>query len=512
MAIDASIASGIGLIAGLAVHAGYITLIRDKKILESAEGKSKLIIDKAQTDAKALNQKAELDARDYMLSARKDMDKELQGSRKEIKKLEQQVSSKEERLEKKLEKVDRNDREVEKLKSKLQTQTSDLEKRRQEIISKLEQTSGLSQDDAKAELLSQVEGDFRVDIEEKMKLVVEGVKEQAKEKALNVMAHTIQKVSIDYQAEALVSVVPIANDEMKGRIIGREGRNIRAFEQVTGIDVIIDDTPGVVVLSGFNAVRRATAARTLQILVEDGRIHPARIEEVYKKVEKEIDDECIKAGEKAAADVGVHRLHKNIVKTLGRLKFRTSYGQNVLEHSVECAQIAGTLAAEIGANAKLAKRASLLHDLGKVIEGDESSHAQLGADLAKKCGEKPVICNAIAAHHEEVDMESPIAFLVAASDSISASRRGARRGQTENYVERLQNLEDIATSCDGVSSAFAIQAGRELRVVVNPDAVDDSKGVRISHDIVQRIESELDYPGQIKVVVVRENRFVDYAF
>ena len=512
MAFDASVASGLGLIAGFAVHAGYITFVRDKKILESAEGKSQLIVDKAQTEAKAVNQKAELDDRDYMLSARKDMDKELQDSRKEIKRLEQQIASKEDRLEKKLEKVDRSDREIEKLKSKLNSEVNDLENRRLAIIAKLEETSGLSQDDAKNELLNQVEGDFKIDIENKMKIVVEDVKEHAKETALNVMAQTIQKVSIDYQAEALVSVVPITNDEMKGRIIGREGRNIRAFEQVTGIDVIIDDTPGVVVLSGFNAVRRVTAARTLQILVEDGRIHPARIEEVFKRVEKEIDDECIKAGEKAAAEVGVHRLHKTIIKTLGKLKFRTSYGQNVLEHSVECAQIAGTLASEIGANAKLAKRAALLHDLGKIIDGDESSHAILGAELAKKCGEKPVICNAIAAHHEEVDMESPIAFLVAASDSISASRRGARRGQTEGYVERLQNLEDIATSCEGVASAFAIQAGRELRVVVNPDIVDDSKGVKISHEIVQRIESELDYPGQIKVIVVRENRFVDYAF
>lgn len=512
MAFDASVASGLGLIAGLAAHAGYITFVRDKKILESAEGQSRLILDKAQTDAKALNQKAELDARDYMLSARKDMDKEFHNSKKEIKRLEQQIISKEDRLEKKLEKLDRSDKEVEILRKNLQSEVQDLENRKLEVVAKLEKTSGLSQDDAKNELLAQVEGDFKLDIEDKMKRVVEEVKEQAKEKALNIMAHTIQKVSIDYQADGLVSVVPIANDEMKGRIIGREGRNIRAFEQVTGIDVIIDDTPGVVVLSGFNAVRRATATRTLQALLEDGRIHPARIEEVYKKVEKEIDEECIKAGEKAATEVGVHRLHKNILRTLGQLKFRTSYGQNVLEHSIECAQIAGTLAAEIGANAKLAKRASLLHDLGKVIDGDESSHAILGAELAKKCGEKPVICNAIAAHHEEVSMESPIAFLVAASDSISASRRGARRGQTEGYVERLQNLEDIATSCEGVASAFAIQAGRELRVVVNPDVVDDSRGVKISHEIVQRIESELDYPGQIKVIVVRENRFVDYAF
>jgi ribonuclease Y len=299
---------------------------------------------------------------------------------------------------------------------------------------------------------------------------------------------------------------------MKGRIIGREGRNIRAFEQITGMDVIIDDTPDVVVLSGFNAIKKEIAKRTMQRLVEDGRIHPTRIEEVHAQVSKEVDEECIKTGEEAALRVGVHRLKRELFRELGKLKFRTSYGQNVLEHSVECAQICGLLASEVGANVKLAKRAALLHDIGKVIEGDEMSHSKLGAEMARKCGEKPIVVNAIAAHHEEAPMETPLAFLVAAADSISASRRGARIGQTENYVERLENLERVASSFEGVASAFAVQAGREVRVVVNPESIDDSKGVKIAHDIVKKIEQELDYPGQIKVVVVRENRFVDYAF
>jgi len=370
----------------------------------------------------------------------------------------------------------------------------------------------MNQDRAREILLERVEKDFQYEIEQKMKSVVENCKEDAKDKCLNIIAQTVQKVSVDYKSDGLVSVVALPGEDMKGRIIGREGRNIRAFEQITGIDVIIDDTPDVVVLSGFNAVRRAIATRTLETLVEDGRIHPARIEEVHKQVCKEIDEECIKAGEDAANRAGVHRLNKAIIKELGKLKFRTSYGQNVLEHSIECSQIAGILASEIGANVKLAKRAALLHDLGKVVDGDESSHARLGAEVAKKHGEKPVVVNAIMAHHEEVPMESPIAFLTAASDAISASRRGARSGQTENYLERLQNLEDIATSFEGVNSAYAIQAGREVRVLVNPEKVNDSAGVKLSHEIVQRIEGELDYPGQIKVVVVRENRYVDYAF
>jgi len=500
-----------GFVAGLLAHYA-IAVMRDKKSFQAAKEKSKLIIDKANLEAESIQKEATIRANEERIQLQNSVEQELKERRQELNKLENQLSQKDARLERRIDDYDRKERELDEHKSDVESKLISVESLKTEYFDKLQEVSGLKKDEAKQVLLENVESDFKDEIERKMKSVVDECKEDAKDKCLNILAQTVQKVAVDYKSEGLVSVVALPGDDMKGRIIGREGRNIRAFEQVTGIDVIIDDTPDVVVLSGFNAVRRAIATRTMERLVEDGRIHPARIEEIHTQVTKEIDDECIKAGEKAAATAGVHRLNKAIIKELGKLKFRTSYGQNVLEHSVECCQIAGILASEIGCNVKLAKRAALLHDLGKIIDGDESSHAKLGAELAKKHGEKPVVVNAIMAHHEEVPMESPIAFITAASDAISASRRGARSGQTENYLERLENLEAIATSFDGVNSAFAVQAGREVRVIVNPETVDDTKGVKLSHQIVQRIEDELDYPGQIKVIVVRENRYVDYAF
>ena len=438
------------------------------------------------------------------------MEDEAREKRQKLNKLENQLLQKDSRLERKAEDLEEKENTLRGKTEELDSQSDDLKVLQQEYLRKLEEVSSLDQESAKNLLLERVETDFKYDIEQKMKSVVETCKEEAKEKCVNLLSQTVQKVSVDYKSEGLVSVVALSGEEMKGRIIGREGRNIRAFEQITGIDVIIDDTPDVVVLSGFNAVRRAIATRTMEKLLDDGRIHPARIEEVHQQVTKEVEDECAKAGDDAAARAGVSRLNKGITKELGKLKFRMSYGQNVLEHS-RVFKDSWNIGFEIGVNVKLAKRAALLHDLGKVIDGDESSHAKLGADVARKHGEKPVVVNAIEAHHEEVTMESPIAFQLQLL-MLFQLREEVRSGQTENYLERLQNLEEIATSFDGVNSAYAIQAGREVRVLVNPEIVDDSKGIKLSHQIVQRIEDELDYPGQIKVVVVRENRYVDYAF
>mgnify|MGYP001177692105 CR=1 FL=1 len=500
-----------GFVVGLLVHYG-IKKTGDRNSVRVAEERSKLILEKARQEAVSIEKEIRVKSTEEQLILQRQLEDEAREKRQKMNKLENQLLQKDSRLERKAEDLEEKETVLRGKTEELDSKSNELDVLQQEYVKKLEEVGNLDQESAKSLLLERVETDFKYDIEQKMKSVVETCKEEAKEKCVNLLSQTVQKVSVDYKSEGLVSVVALSGEEMKGRIIGREGRNIRAFEQITGIDVIIDDTPDVVVLSGFNAVRRAIATRTMESLLDDGRIHPARIEEVHQQVTKEVEDECAKAGDDAAARAGVSRLNKGITKELGKLKFRTSYGQNVLEHSIECSKIAGILASEIGVNVKLAKRAALLHDLGKVIDGDESSHAKLGADVARKHGEKPVVVNAIEAHHEEVTMDSPIAFLVAASDAISASRRGARSGQTENYLERLQNLEEIATSFDGVNSAYAIQAGREVRVLVNPEIVDDSKGIKLSHQIVQRIEDELDYPGQIKVVVVRENRYVDYAF
>tara|TARA_Y100000589_G_scaffold276693_1_gene271308 strand:- start:463 stop:2019 length:1557 start_codon:yes stop_codon:yes gene_type:complete len=500
-----------GFVVGLLVHYG-IKKIGDRNSVHVAEERSKLILEKARQEAISIEKEIRVKTAEEQLLLQRQLEDEAREKRQKLNQLENQLLQKDSRLERKAEDLEEKESVLKGKTEELETKANDLDVLQRDYVKRLEEVGNLDQDSAKSLLLERVETDFKYDIEQKMKSVVEACKEEAKDKCVNLLSQTVQKVSVDYKSEGLVSVIALSGEDMKGRIIGREGRNIRAFEQITGIDVIIDDTPDVVVLSGFNAVRRAIATRTMEKLLEDGRIHPARIEEVHQQVTKEVEDECAKAGDDAAARAGVNRLNKGITKELGKLKFRTSYGQNVLEHSIECSKIAGILASEIGVNVKLAKRAALLHDLGKVIDGDESSHAKLGADVARKHGEKAVVVNAIEAHHEEVTMESPIAFLVAASDAISASRRGARSGQTENYLERLQNLEEIATSFDGVNSAYAIQAGREVRVLVNPEIVDDTKGIKLSHQIVQRIEDELDYPGQIKVVVVRENRYVDYAF
>jgi ribonuclease Y len=500
-----------GMGVGLAVY-HVLTSLRVKRAKETAEEQSRLIIDKAHIESEGIIRDSKLKAKEEKLNAQKELDREMKERRSELKQLENKVTQKETRLERKFDEIEKKEKTLEEKNREIDKTRSEVDGLRDEYVTRLESVGEMSKQEAKEVLLAKVDEDFRYDIELRMKSVVESCRETAKEESLNVISQAIQKAAVDYKSEGLVSVIDLPNEEMKGRIIGREGRNIRAFENVTGVDVIIDDTPDVVVLSGFNAFKKVCAARTMQRLVEDGRIHPARIEEVYIQVCKEVDDECIKAGEEAALRVGVHRLKKEITRELGKLKFRTSYGQNVLEHSIECAHICSLLASEIGANTKIAKRAALLHDIGKVIDGDEASHAKLGAEMARKCGEKSIIVNAIASHHEEIPMEHPISFLVTAADAISASRRGARIGQSETYVERLENLERIAVEFDGVESAFAVQAGREVRVMVNPEKVDDTLGIKLSHDIVKKIEDELDYPGQIKVVVVRENRFVDYAF
>ncbi|MBC2717836.1 MAG: ribonuclease Y [Desulfobacteraceae bacterium] len=487
--------------------------------IKDADDKAQMIVESAERKSESLVKEAQLEAKDRLFKMKSDFDTETVEARAELKKLENRIQQKEENIEKKHEQVElqskeanRKDKELNKRDSKI----SALEKNYNDLIDsqkkQLEEISGLTAEGAKELLIQSMENEARHDATKIVKRITAEAKENADKDAKKIMATAMQRYAGDFVAERTVSVVQLPDDEMKGRIIGREGRNIRALEAATGIDLIIDDTPEAVILSGFNPVRREVARLSLIKLIEDGRIHPARIEEIVKKVTEEVEVEIKEAGDQAAFDLGVHGINSELIRVLGRLKFRTSYAQNVLQHSVEVGFLCGAMAAELGLNVKLAKRMGLLHDIGKAIDHEvDGAHADLGAKLAKKCGESPKVVHAIAAHHEAVAPESVYDLLVQAADSLSGARPGARKELLENYIKRLDELEAIANGFKGVSNSYAIQAGRELRVIVDGGSLSDDESIMLSKDIVKKIEELLTFPGQIRVTVIRETRAVEYA-
>ncbi len=477
-----------------------------------AEEKAKQIIEEGKKTAETKKKEALLEAKDEIHKSRTEFEREIKDRRSEMNRQERRVQQKEETLDKKADSLEKKDELLNKKLKEVDVLKEETIKVKNAQLEILERISGLSVEDAKSYLLKNIESEVRHEAAIMIKDIETQAKEEADKKACAIISTAIQKCAADHVAEATVSVVALPNDEMKGRIIGREGRNIRALETATGIDLIIDDTPEAVVLSGFDPVRREIARMSLEKLITDGRIHPARIEETVEKSRKEIDAIIKQEGEQATFDTGVHGLHPELIKLLGRMKYRTSYGQNVLKHSTEVANLAGIMAGELGVDVKTAKRAGLLHDIGKSVDHEiEGSHVDIGVDIAKKYNESPEVIHAIAAHHGDVEATTIIACIVQACDAISAARPGARRENLETYIKRLEKLEEIADSFNGVEKSFAIQAGREIRIMVKPEAVKDEETVLLARDIVKKIESELEYPGQIKVNVIRETRSVDYA-
>lgn len=480
--------------------------------ISSAEEEVERIITDAEKSAEASKREALVEAKDEIHKMRNDLERENKERRSELQQSERRLLQKEETLDRKSETLERKEEALQNREKKVeiirQETTTVLENQRLE----LERISGLTAEDAKNLILKQVEDDVKHEAALMIKEVENQAKEEAEKRAHNIISLAIQRTAADHVAETTVSVVNLPNDEMKGRIIGREGRNIRALETLTGIDLIIDDTPEAVILSGFDPIRREIARVALEKLIVDGRIHPARIEEMVEKARKEVETVIRDEGEQAIFDTDVHGLHPELIKLLGRLRFRTSYGQNVLKHSVEVAHLAGIMASELGADPRLARRAGLLHDIGKAIDHEvEGTHIEIGMDLLRKYKENNDVIHAMACHHGDFEPETIEAVLVAAADAISAARPGARRETLETYIKRLQKLEEIANDFDGVEKSYAIQAGREIRIMVKPDVIDDVYSVKIARDIVKRIESELDYPGQIKITVIRETRAVEYA-
>lgn len=482
------------------------------KKIGSAEEQARQIIDDAVKNAEAKKREALLEAKEENLKAKNDLEQEIRERRSEISKNENRIMQKEENLDRKIEAADKREANFHRKEDELRKKESELEKISQQRAQELERISGLTSEQAKEMLLDTVKADIQIDAAKLIKETLTIAKEEANKKAKDILVTAIQKCSADHVAEATISVVQLPSDEMKGRIIGREGRNIRTLETLTGVELIVDDTPEAVVLSAFDPVRREIARVALEKLIVDGRIHPARIEEMVNAAKREVDNTIREAGEEASLEVGVHGLNPELIKLLGRMKFRTSYGQNGLKHSVEVAELCGLLATEVGVDTRLAKRAGLLHDIGKSIDRErEGSHVQLGVEICKKYKEDPVVINSVASHHGDVEPESLIACLVQAADTISAARPGARRETMEAYTQRLQQLEEITHEFKGVEKSYAIQAGREVRVMVIPDQIDDAGMVILAHEISKKIEAEMKYPGQIKVNVIRESRVTDFA-
>lgn len=511
----------VGLVAlGLSFFLGwFINSKIGKNNVSNAQERAKLIIDDAEKEAKNIKREKLLEVKDEWFRKKQEFDKEANKKRQKLQHNEKQLASREENLEKKHDLINQREKDQKKKEQELDSKENALTKKHEDLDRliheqniRLEKISGLTADEAKNMLIENLQNEAKSEAAQSIREIREKAKNEAKKESQKIVVHAIQKSAVDHSVETTVSVVQIQNDEMKGRIIGREGRNIRAFEAATGVDVIVDDTPEAVILSAFDQFRREVARISLERLISDGRIHPARIEEIVKKVTEEIEEEIIHVGENTLIQLGLHGVHPEIIKHIGRMKYRSSYGQNLLQHSIEVAYLTGIMASELGFDVTLAKKAGLYHDIGKTVDKSiEGPHALVGYELAKKCKVNKIVANAIGSHHEDIEMEHPIAALVQAADAVSGARPGARREPLESYVKRLENLENIAESFEGVAKTYAIQAGREVRVVVEPDRVDDIFSDQLANDISKKIESEMEYPGQVKVTVIREVRKIAYA-